>query len=117
MTPPTRSNSVKNNTCCCMAKLVILHTSGKDTMIFQGPSLNQFGQKPLYRAKKPSFFHVYGKKKKATTHLCNSFFVKNLDSTSANKAESCNLNLNLLSVRTKIYILLDVNLQLTFDSL
>lgn len=27
-------------------------------MIFQGPSLNQFGQNPLYRAKNPSFFHV-----------------------------------------------------------
>jgi len=45
------------STCCCMASSVS-HTFEKDTMIFQGPSLNQFGQNPLYRAKKPSFFHV-----------------------------------------------------------
>lgn len=30
----------------------------KDTMMFQGPSRSQLGQKPLYRAKKPSFLHV-----------------------------------------------------------
>lgn len=39
----------------------------KDTMIFQGPSLNQFGQNPLYRAKKPSFFHVCFKGEKKLT--------------------------------------------------
>lgn len=33
-------------------------------IIFQGPSLNQFGQNPLYRAKKPSFFHVCNKQSK-----------------------------------------------------
>lgn len=48
-------------------------TTKKDTMIFQGPSLNQFGQKPLYRAKNPSFFHVcYKGKEKLTSkfQLC-----------------------------------------------
>lgn len=50
------------NTCCCTAS-VVLHTFEKDTMIFQGPSLNQLGQNPLYKAKKPSFFHVWEKKK------------------------------------------------------
>ena len=42
-------------------------TTAKDTMIFQGPSLNQFGQNPLYRAKKPSFFHVCYKGKEKLT--------------------------------------------------
>lgn len=37
-------------------------------IIFQGPSLNQFGQNPLYRAKNPSFFHVCNKQSRVPVY-------------------------------------------------